>query len=131
MTDPSTTASENHSMHPVPPFVPVGRGDYTACYNPLYALIKENKLDFGALAQQMGMKERRLREAFLFRLGSGEVRQLFGYRPGWCYLCQDPVDIAQEPICFPCLRTAYRFSTDEDSRTPAPPRFGFERRRSG
>lgn len=83
--------------------VPNQKSSYTTLYNRLYQLLKTGALDYGMLAQKTGFKERRIRDMLLFRLGSGEVRQLFGLQPGQCFLCSAPVLLPKEPMCLSCL----------------------------
>lgn len=97
---------------------PTEKNQYTACYNRLYPLLKGGQLDFPLLAEKTGFKERRIREMLQFRLGSGEVRHLFGLREHVCYLCDQPVPIPKEPICLPCLEGIDALSRG-DTFTPA------------
>jgi hypothetical protein len=80
-----------------------GKSRYNSCYNRLYPLLKGGRLDFTLLAEKTGFKERRIREMLWFRLGAGEVRQLFGLREHVCYLCGKPVPVPKEPLCLSCL----------------------------
>jgi hypothetical protein len=83
--------------------VPNQKNSYTTLYNRLYQLLKTGALDYTLLAQKTGFKERRIRDMLLFRLGSGEVRQLFGLQQGLCFLCSAPVLLPKEPMCLSCL----------------------------
>ena len=77
---------------------------YTDYYNRIYPLLKEGKLDFPMMAERTGFKERRIREALLFRLTAGEVLQLFGKQDGFCYLCNNRLlGLNKEPFCLSCL----------------------------
>lgn len=82
--------------------------EYSYFYNRIYPLVKAQQIDYAQLAQQIGRKERRIREALLFRLGSGDVLQLFGRRDGFCYVCSCRIRTSQkskEPICVTCLQS--------------------------
>ncbi len=90
--------------------VPDQKSSYTLFYNRLYQLLKTGSLDFAEIAQKIGFRERRIRDTLLFRLGSGEVRQLFGLESGFCYLCMGPVLLPKEPMCLVCLQHIDEFS---------------------
>jgi hypothetical protein len=107
-----------------------GKSRYNACYNRLYPLLKGGRLDFTLLAEKTGFKERRIRETLWFRLGAGEVRQLFGLREHVCYLCNKPVPVPKEPLCLVCLEgidelsrggNFHAFHAEEISTDPAFP----------
>ncbi len=77
---------------------------YGTFYDRLYQALQEGRLDFSVIAEKTGLKERRLREALLYRL-TNEVIQLFGQKPGVCYVCQGRLyqPSTQEPLCLKCL----------------------------
>jgi hypothetical protein len=79
---------------------------YTDCYNRILPLIRARQLDFGLVAKQAGMKERRVREVLLYRLMPGDMVQLLGRKEGICYLCFTRMHglTNKEPLCLLCLR---------------------------
>lgn len=79
---------------------------YHDYYDRFYPLVKDNRLDFHRIAEKTRLKERRLREALLFRLSTGEVMQLFGCRAGFCYICECKMQDTsnKEPVCITCLK---------------------------
>lgn len=88
---------------------PVNREDekdlYQNLYNRIYPNVK-TETDFGDLSKLTNLNRRKLRQALLFRLGSGEVMQLFGLRKGVCFVCDGRLsfDNTMEPFCLKCLQ---------------------------
>lgn len=79
---------------------------YTRFYDNIYAAMTVSGIDYDAIAERAGLPQRRLRECLIFRLGTGEIRQLFGAMPGICYVCKDSLfnPQSQEPLCLSCLQ---------------------------
>jgi hypothetical protein len=104
-------------------------GDYRACYDPLYLLIKMRQMDFATVASALGLPERRIRDVLINRLGTGEKSRLADAQSGWCYLCLTRVEVEREPLCFACLRKICRVVLKEED-IAAPEHYGFERPRT-
>ncbi len=79
---------------------------YNSYFEKIYDAITHNKMDYSMVANITGLKERRVRECLLYRLGSGEVLQLFGLEQGFCYVCRGelPRRDCKEPMCLTCLQ---------------------------
>ncbi len=71
-------------------------------YDPLFLQIRNNTISYTVLSERTGFKERRIREALCYRLGVGDVRQLFGRQPGICYMCDQKMANLKEPVCMRC-----------------------------
>lgn len=88
---------------------PVNRDEekdlYQNLYNRIYPYIKP-ETDFGSISQNCNLNRRKLRQALLFRLGSGEVMQLFGLKKGSCFVCEGKLafENTMEPFCLKCLQ---------------------------
>lgn len=99
---------------------------YQYYYDRIYPLLKEGRLDFHRIAEKANLKERRVRETLLFRLGSGEVMQLFGGKDGYCFTCDCRIQSAaiKEPLCIGCLRLIDKViqetSASVQEKTPMP-----------
>ncbi len=80
---------------------------YNSYFEKIYEAITQKKMDYTMVASITGLKERRVRECLLYRLGSGEVLQLFGLEQGFCYVCRGELTRrdCKEPMCLTCLQT--------------------------
>jgi hypothetical protein len=98
---------EQHSTQPTDPRELAERKKYHALYNRIYPMLLKSTFDFAEVADVAGLKQRRMRDALLFRMALGEVVQLFGHKPGSCYLCGTSIRgfYRQEPFCIFCLRS--------------------------
>lgn len=86
---------------------------YNAYYDRIYPLIRENALNFDDLAEKTALPKRRLQESLLYRLGSGQVRQLFGHNEGYCNVCKNTLYSKKttEPLCLKCLQQVDSYIT--------------------
>jgi len=86
---------------------------YNAFYDRIYPMIRDNSLNFADVAEKTALPRRRLHESLLFRLGSGQVRQLFGHNPGHCYVCKNALysKRSAEPLCLKCLQLVDSYIT--------------------
>ena len=83
---------------------------YAGFYERLYEYMQKGRLEFGYVAERLGLRERRVRECMLFRLSSGAVMQLFGLRKGFCFVCEGRLFTPEtpEPVCLRCLNAIER-----------------------
>ena len=90
---------------------------YQTIYSRLYSFIKQDT-DYGKLAEALDLNRRRLRQALLFRVGSGEVMQLFGSKKGKCFVCEKRLafDTTNEPFCLKCLQKVDHYFSEEQKK---------------
>ena len=78
---------------------------YAGFFLRLHNYYTQGQLDFRLLAEKTGYRRRRIRESLLFRIGTGEIMQLFGVKKGFCYICEDRIRQKSntEAVCLQCL----------------------------
>lgn len=118
---------DKHDVVPTDPRELAERKKYHALYNRIYPLLMKSAFDFDEVADAAGLKVRRMREALLFRLALDGVTQLFGHKPGSCYLCGTSIRgfYREEPFCMYCLRSidvavSSLYPTEAESKLAAP-----------
>lgn len=86
---------------------------YSAFYDRIYPMIRNRSLNFADISEKTALPRRRLEESLLHRLGSGQVRQLYGHNPGNCYVCKNALysKKSSEPICLRCLQQVDSYIT--------------------
>lgn len=77
-------------------------------YQRIYKLISPtlHRLDYFSLAEKIDANPSKLREVLLFRLGSGQVKELSEHKKSMCYLCEKKQANKEniEPLCITCLK---------------------------
>lgn len=77
-------------------------------YQRIYKLLSPtlHRLDYFSLAEKIDANPSKLREVLLFRLGSGQVKELSEHKKSMCYLCEKKQANKEniEPLCITCLK---------------------------
>ena len=108
----ATQAESEHEEEFVPPeTLREEKLRYNQYYDRIYPWVRGNKLNYEKMAEATSLSRRRVRECLLFRLGGGQIRNVFGHEPGYCFVCKIPLrhKKSTEPVCLQCLQTIDSF----------------------